>query len=94
MKRQKKQIKTQEARMLQVLYKVPRSLTISELAHKSNISWVTANTYLKKWQKKGLVKSIDKKVYSYTHKKTIMRPEWEINRDIISKIRMRTTESL
>lgn len=86
MKKAKKVIKSQEARMLQILYKVPRSLTINELSQKSNISWITTDTYLKKWKEKGLVMPIDKEVYSQKLGKNIKREEWEINRELVNKI--------
>ena len=71
MKQGKRKIKSQEARMLQNLFKIPRSLTVNELANKSNISWQTTDKYLQKWQNKGLVRQVEKKIYSQKLKKMI-----------------------
>ena len=72
--------------MLQTMFKIPRSLTINELASKSNLSWVTADKYLKKWKNKGLVKPLGKKIFSPKHKKVIIKNAWMLERDLLGRI--------
>lgn len=86
MKKKKKLIKPSEARMLQTMFKIPRSLTTNELASKSNLSWVTADKYLKKWKDKGLVKPTKKQIFSLKQKKLIKKDTWILERDLLGRI--------
>lgn len=86
MKRRKLIIKPSEVRMLQNLKRIPRSLTVNELADKSNISWATADKYLKKWRRKGLVKPVSKPIFSQTKKRIIKRKEWTVRRTELNRI--------
>ncbi|KKL81910.1 hypothetical protein LCGC14_1990010 [marine sediment metagenome] len=81
MKKRKKPIKPTEARILQSLARTPRPLTVNELADKSSTSWKTADTHLKKWEKKGLVikSSLPKKF-------KVKKDQWTIDRSKIAAI--------
>lgn len=81
-----KKIKPSEARILQSLHKTPRSLTINELARKSNTSWSTTDKYLKKWKRKGLVKSIMKPAFSTKLNKRTTKQQWILKRDTLNKL--------
>ena len=93
MKHKKKTIKANEARMLQSLHKTPRSLTINQLARKSNISWATTDKYLRKWKSKGLVKPVKIRSFSTKLNKPIMKPAWVIHRNTINRIRTIRTQT-
>ncbi len=86
MKRRKPTIKPSEVRMLQNLKRTPRSLTVNELAERSKMAWTTTDKYLKKWKRKGIVKTVPKKIPSMTSKKNIIRREWTVRRTELNKI--------
>ena len=86
MKKAKKKIKAGEARMLQNLFRTPRSLTVNEISSKSNIAWKTADTYIKKWETKGLVQKSPMSIVSQKKKRKIFIPKWTISQSLLGKI--------
>ena len=86
MKIKKKIIKPSEARMLQSLKRTPRSLSVNQLAQKSNLSWATTNKYLRKWKTKGLTKPVMKPSFSHKLGKPTKKQQWILNRNVLSKI--------
>ncbi len=90
MKIKKRIIKPSEARMLQSMKRTPRTLSINQLANKSNLSWATTNKYLRKWRTKGLVKPVMKPAFSHKLNKLTKKKQWMLNRSVLSKIVKKT----
>ncbi len=80
----KLKIYASEARVLQELSSSPRGLNTNEVADKAGVSWITADKYLKKWKKKGLLDIEKLKYSSIKEKKKLEKDIWVINKKAIS----------
>lgn len=84
--KKKLKIYASEARVLQILYYSPRSLTTNEVADKAGVAWATADKYIQKWKEKGLINKKLLKYSSISKGKKLNKETWSIDKELVKSM--------